>query len=60
MTDRNTLIENYKQKQKDLAAIQEQNKAKLLEKAQAKDEFEKTEKYLKNLECIAQLVGEVL
>lgn len=33
MTDRTTLIENYKQKQKDLAAIQEQNKAKLLEKA---------------------------
>lgn len=60
MTDRAALIEQYKQKQKDLAAVQEKNKAKLLEKAAAKDEFEKTEKYLKNLECIAQLVGEVL
>ena len=54
------MIASYRQKHKDLAAIQEQNKAKLLEKAGARDEFEKTEKYLKNLECIAQLVGEVL
>jgi hypothetical protein len=60
MTDRAALIASYRQKHKDLAAIQEQNKTKLLEKAGARDEFEKTEKYLKNLECIAQLVGEVL
>merc|ERR1719446_1362911 len=60
MTDRATLIANYKAKQKDLATIQEQNKAKVLEKEAAADEFKKTEKYLKNLECIAQLVGEVL
>lgn len=58
--DRNTLVENYKKKQKDLAAAQEKSKAKVLEKETAKAEFEKTEKYLKNLECIAQLVGEVL
>ena len=54
------MIASYRQKHKDLAAIQEQNKTKLLEKAGARDVFEKTEKYLKNLECIAQLVGEVL
>ena len=54
------MIASYRQKHKDLAVIQEQNKTKLLEKAGARDEFEKTEKYLKNLECIAQLVGEVL
>lgn len=29
-------------------------------KENSKNEFNKTEKYLKNLECIAQLVGEVL
>ena len=60
MTDRATIIENYKQKQKDLAAAQERTKAKVNERDAAKLEFEKTEKYLKNLECIAQLVGEVL
>jgi len=53
MTSRAALIENYKQKQKDLAAAQEKNKAKVLEKEQAQVEFQKTEKYLKNLECIA-------
>ena len=60
MTDRATLIENYKQKQKDLASTQERTKAKVNERDSGKVEFEKTEKYLKNLECIAQLVGEVL
>lgn len=60
MTDRASLIASYRAKHRDLAAIQEQNKAKILEKAKARDEYEKTEKYLKNLECIAQLVGEVL
>ena len=60
MTSRAELIENYKQKQKDLASAQEKNKAKILEKENASVEFQKTEKYLKNLECIAQLVGEVL
>ena len=60
MTSRAELIENYKQKQKDLASSQEKNKAKILEKENAQVEFQKTEKYLKNLECIAQLVGEVL
>ena len=60
MTDRATLIENYKQKQKDLASAQERTKAKVNERDSGKVEFEKTEKYLKNLECIAQLVGEVL
>ena len=60
MTDRATLIENYKQKQKDLASAQERTKAKVNERDSGKVEFEKTEKYLKNLECIAELVGEVL
>lgn len=43
-----------------MAAAQERTKAKVNERDAAKLEFEKTEKYLKNLECIAQLVGEVL
>ena len=60
MTDRASLIEDYKRKQKDLAAAQEKTKGKVQEKEEAKKEFDKTEKYLKNLECIAQLVGEVL
>lgn len=59
-TDRAKLVESYKQKQKDLAAQQEKLKSKILEKEDLKDKYEKTEKYLKNLECIAQLVGEVL
>ena len=53
MTDRATIIENYKQKQKDLASSQERTKAKVNERDAAKVEFEKTEKYVKNLECIA-------
>ena len=35
MTSRAELIENYKQKQKDLASSQEKNKAKILEKENA-------------------------
>lgn len=60
MPTRAELVDQYKQRQKDLAAAQEKNKAKILEKEAAAEEFKKTEKYLKNLECIAQLVGEVL
>ena len=60
MPTRAELVDQYKQRQKDLAAAQEKNKAKILEKEAAVEEFKKTEKYLKNLECIAQLVGEVL
>ena len=53
MTDRATLVETYKQRQKDLAAAQEKSKGQVLKKENAKVEFAKTEKYLKNLECIA-------
>ena len=60
MADRTALVEQYKQRQKDLASAQERAKAQVLKKETAKNEFHKTEKYLKNLECIAQLVGEVL
>lgn len=60
MTDRTALVEQYKQRQKDLAAAQEKAKAQVLLKDNNKVEFGKTEKYLKNLESIAQLVGEVL
>ena len=60
MTDRAALIETYKQRQKDLSAAQERVKAQQQKKDAAQLEFQKTEKYLKNLECIAQLVGEVL
>jgi phage regulator Rha-like protein len=53
MTDRTALVEKYKQMQKDLAAQQEKTKTQVLKKETAKIEFSKTEKYLKNLECIA-------
>ena len=53
MTDRNTLVETYKKRQKDLAEAQEKLKAQVLKKEEARSEFDKTEKYLKNLECIA-------
>lgn len=43
-----------------MASAQEKLKAKALEREQSKIEFDKTEKYLKNLESIAHLVGEVL
>jgi hypothetical protein len=39
MTSRAELIENYKQKQKDLASAQEKNKAKILEKENSQVEF---------------------
>lgn len=60
MTDRAALVETYKQRQKDLSAAQERVKAQQQKRDAAHAEFQKTEKYLKNLECIAQLVGEVL
>ena len=60
MSTRAELVEKYKKLQKDLAAAQEKTKNKLLEKEQARAEFDKTEKYQKNLESIAQLVGEVI
>jgi 26S proteasome regulatory subunit T4 len=60
MSTRTELVEQYKQRQKDMSAAQEKAKSQVLTKETAKVEFEKTEKYLKNLECIAQLVGEVL
>jgi hypothetical protein len=43
-----------------LAETEERLKSKILEREKAKDEYEKTEKYLKNLDCVAQLVGEVI
>jgi 26S proteasome regulatory subunit T4 len=60
MTDRLALVEKYKQRQKDVAASQEKTKAQILIREESKKEFEKTEKFLKNLDTIAQLVGEVL
>ena len=43
-----------------LAETEERLKSKILEREKANDECEKTEKYLKNLDCVAQLVGEVI
>ena len=60
MTDRAALVEKYKQRQKDVAASQEKTKAQILIRENEKKEFEKTEKFLKNLDTIALLVGEVL
>ena len=57
---REQLIEKYKQRQKDLAQAQEKAKAQVLIKEDTKKEYDKTEKFLKNLDTIAQLVGEVL
>ena len=60
MTDRAKLIEEYKKTQKVLSETEERLKSKILEREKAKDDYEKTEKYLKNLDCVAQLVGEVI
>ena len=60
MTDRAKLIEEYKKTQKVLVETEERLKSKILEREKVKDEYEKTEKYLNNLNCVAQLVGEVI
>ena len=43
-----------------MAAAQEKTKAQQIKRDEARVEFGKTEKYLKNLECIAHLIGEVI
>ena len=60
MQSREQLINTYIQRQRDLLNLEERNKLEVEERENSKIEFEKTEKYLKNLECIAQLIGEVL
>ena len=60
MTDRAKLVQDYIKLQKDLA----QQKEKLLQMQNERDEkkktVERTENYLKNLECIGNYVGYVL
>jgi hypothetical protein len=53
MDSRESLIQEYLSRQRELKAAEARTKAKVSEKEAAKIEFDKTEKYLKNLECIA-------
>lgn len=59
-TDRATLVANYIQRQKDVAAIKERHQKMLNEKDEKRKMVDRTENYLKNIESIGQLIGEVI
>jgi hypothetical protein len=59
MTSRETLIQNYIQRQKDLATLKERHTRLTNEKEDKKKLMERTEIQLKNLENIALKVGDV-
>jgi len=60
MTDRQTLINNYIQRQKDVAQIKERYGKLTVQRDEQKKMVDRTENYLKNIESIGQPVGEVL
>merc|ERR1712087_929363 len=60
MTDRATLVQNYIQRQKDVAQVKERHQKMVTERDEKRKTLERTDGYLKNLECIGQPVGEVL
>ena len=60
MTDRATLVKNYIQRQKDVAQTKERHEKFIAERDEKRKTLERTDGYLKNLECIGQPVGEVL
>ena len=60
MTDRATLVKNYIQRQKDVAQTKERHEKFITERDEKRKTLERTDGYLKNLECIGQPVGEVL
>ena len=59
MSDRQALIANYIQRQKDLATIKERHAKLTNERTDKIKLFERTEVQLKNLECIAHRIGDV-
>ncbi len=59
MTSRDTLIQNYIARQKDLATLKERHTRLTNEKDDKKKLMERTEIQLKNLENIALKVGDV-
>jgi hypothetical protein len=59
MTSRETLIQNYIARQKDLATLKERHTRLTNEKDDKKKLMERTEIQLKNLENIALKVGDV-
>jgi 26S proteasome regulatory subunit T4 len=60
MTDRDALIRTYIQRQKDHSEMQEKVKNMKLQIEEKRKMFDRTENYLKNIESIGQLVGEVI
>lgn len=60
MTDRAKLVQDYIKIQKDLAQQKERLVALQNERDEKKKQLERTENYLKNLECIGNPVGYVL
>lgn len=60
MTDRETLIRTYVQRQKEHSDMQERVKNMKLQIDEKRKTYDKTENYLKNIESIGQLVGEVI
>ena len=60
MTDREALIRTYVLRQKEHSDMQERTKNMKLQIDEKRKTFDKTENYLKNIESIGQLVGEVI
>jgi len=60
MTDRENLIRIYVQRQKEHSDMQERVKNMKLQIEEKRKTYDKTENYLKNIESIGQLVGEVI
>jgi 26S proteasome regulatory subunit T4 len=60
MTDRDALIRTFIQRQKEHSDMQERVKNMKLQIEEKRKTFDKTENYLKNIESIGQLVGEVI
>ncbi len=60
MTDREALIRTYIQRQKDHSEMQEKVKNMKLQIEEKRKMFDRTENYLKSIESIGQLVGEVI
>jgi 26S proteasome regulatory subunit T4 len=60
MTDREALVRTYIQRQKDNSDVQERVKNIRLQIEEKRKTYDRTENYLKSIESIGQLVGEVI
>ena len=60
MTDREALVRTYIQRQKDNSDVQERVKNIKLQIEEKRKTYDRTENYLKSIESIGQLVGEVI